>query len=314
MAVEIFVGIDVSKRRLDVAVRPTGETWNGANDAAAVAALVEWLRARGPVRLIVVEATGGYEGAVAAALAAADLPVVIVNPRQVRDFARGLGQLAKTDTIDAAVLAHFAEVVRPAVRPAADELAATLHGWLGRRRQLLEMLSAEKQRLLMAPPAVRSQIQAHVQWLRARLQEIDRELDQVLRRSPVWRADEDLLRTVPGVGPVLARTLLGDVPELGRLNRKQIAALVGVAPFNWDSGAHRGTRHIAGGRAPVRAVLYMATVAAVRANPVLRAFFQRLCAAGKPKKLALTACMRKLLTILNAMMHSRTAWKLAVVV
>jgi transposase len=314
MAVDIFIGIDVSKRRLDVAVRQTGETWSVPNDATGVAALVERVGASGRVQLIVLEATGGYEIAVAAALAAAELPAVIVNPRQVRDFARGVGKLAKTDTIDAAVLAHFAEAVRPAVRPPVDDLAATLHGWLGRRRQLLEMMSAEKQRLLMAPPAVRRQIQAHVEWLRSQLREINRALDRVLRSSPVWRADEDLLQTVPGVGPVLARTLLGDVPELGRLNRKQIAALVGVAPFNWDSGAHRGTRHIAGGRAPVRAVLYMATVAAVRCNPAIRAFFTHLCAAGKPKKVALTACMRKLLTILNAMMRTRPAWKPALAI
>jgi transposase len=309
MTVESFVGIDVAKRQLDVTVRPTGETWSVANDPTGVAALIERLRTAGGVRLIVLEATGGYELAVAAALAAAGLPAVVVNPRQVRDFARGLGKLAKTDRIDAAVLAHFAEAVRPAVRPPVDELAATLHGWLSRRRQLLEMLTAEEQRLRLATAGVRRQIPAHIEWLRAQLRELDRELDGVLRRSPVWRADEDLLRTVPGVGPVLTRTLLGDVPELGRLNGKQIAALIGVAPFNWDSGAHRGTRHIAGGRAPVRAVLYMATVAAVRCNPVLRAFFQRLCAAGKPKKVALIACMRKLLTILNAMMRTRTPWK-----
>ena len=309
MTVESFVGIDVAKRQLDVTVRPTGETWSVANDPTGVAALIERLRTAGGVRLIVLEATGGYELAVAAALAAAGLPTVVVNPRQVRDFARGLGKLAKTDRIDAAVLAHFAEAVRPAVRPPVDELAATLHGWLSRRRQLLEMLTAEEQRLRLATAGVRRQIPAHIEWLRAQLRELDRELDGVLRRSPVWRADEDLLRTVPGVGPVLTRTLLGDVPELGRLNGKQIAALIGVAPFNWDSGAHRGTRHIAGGRAPVRAVLYMATVAAVRCNPVLRAFFQRLCAAGKPKKVALIACMRKLLTILNAMMRTRTPWK-----
>jgi transposase len=308
MPEEMFVGIDVSKRRFDVAGRPTGEMWSVANDAAGVAALVARLRAIGPVR-IVLEATGGYELAVAAALAAAELPAVVVNPRQVRDFARGLGKLAKTDAIDAGVLAHFAEAVRPPVRPPVDDLAATLHGWLGRRRQLLEMVGAEEQRLLLAPAAVRRQIQTHVQWLRAQLREIDRELDRVLRSSPVWRAEEDLLRTAPGVGPILARTLLGHVPELGRLNRRQIAALIGVAPFNRDSGVHRGTRHIAGGRAPVRAVLYMATVAAVRCNPTIRGFFTRLCAAGKPKKLALTACMRKLLTILNVMMRTRTAWK-----
>ena len=308
MAPNVFIGIDVSKQRLDVAVRPTGTKWAVANDAAGVALLVERVRALAPVALIVMEATGGYEMAVAAALTAAELPAVIVNPRQVRDFARGMGKLAKTDAIDAEVLAHFAEAARPAVRPPVNDLAATLHGWLGRRRQLLEMLSAEQQRLVLAPPALRGEIQAHVQWLRTHLRDIDRELDRLLRSSPVWRADEDRLRTVPGVGPVLARTLLGDVPELGRLTRKQIAALIGVAPFNRDSGAYRGTRHIAGGRAPVRAVLYMATVAGVRCNPTLREFFTRLCAAGKPKKVALTACMRKLLTILNAMMRTRIAW------
>jgi transposase len=224
MAPNVFIGIDVSKQRLDVALRPTGAKWSVANDAAGVALLVERVQALAPVALIVMEATGGYEMAVAAALTAAELPAVIVNPRQVRDFARGMGKLAKTDVIDAEVLAHFAEAARPAVRPPVNDLAATLHGWLGRRRQLLEMLSAEQQRLGMAPPALRQEIQAHVQWLRARLRDIDRELDRLLRNSPVWRADEDLLRTVPGVGPVLARTLLGDVPELGRLTRKQIAA------------------------------------------------------------------------------------------
>ena len=304
-----YIGIDVAKRRLDVAVRSTGETWTVGNDAPGIAGLVARLQTYADVQRVVLEATGGYELAVAAALAAAGLPVVIANPRQVRDFARGLGKLAKSDTIDAAVLAHFAEAVRPAVRPPVDALTATLQSWLSRRRQLLEMLTAERQRLLVAAKPVRREILAHVHWLRARLQGVDRELDGILRDSPVWRADEDLLRTVPGVGPVLARTLLGAVPELGVLDRRQIAALIGVAPFNWDSGAYRGTRHIAGGRAAVRAVLYMATVAAVRCNPVLRTFFRRLCAAGKPKKLALTACMRKLLTILNAMKRTRTPWK-----
>jgi transposase len=307
-----FIGIDVAKRELDVAARPSGERGSVTNDEVGRAGLVERLRGE-RVALIVLEASGGYEIPVVAALTAAQLPVVVVNARQVRDFARAVGKLAKTDAIDAAVLAHFAEAVRPEVRPVPDELTRTLQGWLGRRRQLLEMLLAEEQRLTRAPQAIRAQIQQHVEWLRRELRDVDGALRTVVATSPVWREQEDLLRTVPGVGPVLATTLLADLPELGRLNRRQIAALVGVAPLNWDSGEHRGTRHVWGGRAPVRTALYMATVSAVRCNPVIRAFFTRLCAAGKPKKVALTACMRKLLTILNAMMHHRAGWKPALV-
>jgi transposase len=304
-----FLGIDVAKRQLDIAERPSGERWTAANDVAGIAGVVERLRAAGPVALIVLEATGGYEIPVVAALSAAALPVVVVNARQIRDFARAVGKLAKTDAIDAAVLAHFAEAVRPELRALPDELTLTLQGWLARRRQLLEMLLAEEQRLALAGRGIRPQIQQHVEWLRSQLRDVDTELKTLIRESPVWREHENLLRTVPGVGPVLATTLLADLPELGRLNRKQIAALVGVAPLNRDSGLQRGARHVWGGRAPVRAALYMATVSAVRCNVVIRAFFERLCANGKPKKLALTACMRKLLTILNAMMHSRTAWQ-----
>jgi transposase len=303
-----FVGIDVAKRQVEVAVRPTGERWTAATDAASLAGLVERVRALG-VALIVLEPTGGYEAPVVAALSAAQLPVVVVNARQVRKFAGALGKLAKTDAIDAAVLAHFAEAVKPEVRPLADELTQTLQGWLGRRRQLLEMLHAEEQRLAMAPRAVRPQIQHHIEWLRAQLRDTNDELQRLLRGSAVWQEQEDLLRTVPGVGPVLATTLLADLPELGRLNRKQIAALVGVAPLNRDSGQYRGRRRIWGGRGPVRATLYMAVVASLRCNPVIRAFYTRLCAAGKPKKVALTACMRKLLTILNAMMRHRARWQ-----
>jgi transposase len=302
-----FIGIDVAKRQVEVAVRPSGERWTVATDAASLAGLVERLRALG-VALIVLEPTGGYELPVVAALGAAQLPVVVVNARQVRKFAGAVGKLAKTDAIDAALLAHFAEAVKPEMRPLADELTQTLQGWLGRRRQLLEMLQAEEQRLAMAPRAVRPQIQHHIEWLRQQLVDTNGELQTLIRSSAVWREHEDLLRTVPGVGPVLATTLLADLPELGRLNRKQIAALVGVAPFNRDSGQYRGQRRTWGGRAPVRATLYMATVASVRCNPVLRTFYERLCAAGKPKKLALIACMRKLLTILNAMMRRRVPW------
>lgn len=270
--------------------------------------MLERLSGAGPIALIVLEATGGYEIPVVAALTAVGLPVVVVNARQVRDFARAVGKLAKTDAIDAAILAQFAEAVRPERRALPDELTQTLQSWLARRRQLLEMLLAEEQRLAIAVRGLRAPIQQHVEWLRRQMRDIDTELQGLIRQSPVWREQENLLRTVPGVGPVLATTLLADLPELGRLNRKQIAALVGVAPLNWDSGQQRGARHIWGGRAPVRTALYMATVSAVRCNAVIRAFFERLCAAGKPKKVAITACMRKLLTILNAMMHSRTGW------
>jgi transposase len=304
-----FIGIDVAKRRLDVSERPNGEQWATTNDAGGLPGLVERLAAGGAIRLIVVEATGGYEIAVVAALTAGGLPVVVVNARQVRDFARAVGKLAKTDAIDAAVLAHFAEAVRPEVRALPDELTQTLQNWLARRRQVLEMLQAEEQRLAIAVRGLRPAIQQHVEWLRRQVRDVDGELQGLLRASPIWREQEDLLRTVPGVGPVLATTLLADLPELGRLNRRQIAALVGVAPLNRDSGQQRGLRHIWGGRAQIRTALYMATVSAVRCNPVVRAFFERLCAAGKPKKVALTACMRKLLTILNAMMHTRTRWQ-----
>lgn len=304
----MYIGIDVAKRELEIVVRPTGEQWTAGTDPASVAGLVERLRERN-AQLIVLEATGGYELPIASALAAATLPVAVVNARQVRDFARSLGKLAKTDRLDAAVLAHFAEATKPEVRPLPDETTQLLQGWLGRRRQLLEMILAEEQRLTMAARAVRPQIQAHIEWLRAQLRDVDAQLQTMIRSTPIWREHEDLLRSVPGVGPVLATTLLADLPELGRLTRRKIAALVGVAPLNRDSGAHRGQRRIWGGRAPIRATLYMATVASVRCNPVLRAFYERLCAAGKPRKVALTACMRKLLTILNAMMHRQTRWQ-----
>lgn len=304
-----FIGIDVAKRQLDVAVRPTGERWTVGTEEIEVTGLVERLRGLGTVTLIVVEATGGYETAVVAGLSSAGLPVVVVNPRQVRDFARALGKLAKTDAIDAMVLAQFAEAVKPEVRPLADEDTQALQEWIARRRQLLEMLGMEEQRLLRTARGVRRHVQQHIEWLRAQLRDVDGELRTLIESSPVWREHEDLLRTVPGVGPILATTLLADLPELGRLNRKQIAALAGVAPFNHDSGMHRGIRRIAGGRAPLRATLYMGTVAALRCNVVIKRFYERLCAAGKPRKVALTACMRKLLTILNAMMRHRTAWQ-----
>jgi transposase len=304
-----FVGVDVAKATLEVAIRPTGDQWSAANDEAGIAALVGRLRPLAPT-LIVLEATGGFETAVVAALAAAGLAVVVANPRQVRDFAKATGQLAKTDALDAQVLALFAERVRPEPRPLLDEAARGLDALLTRRRQLLEMRTAEQNRLgFAAAGAVRRDITQHIHWLERRLRDVDSDLEQVIRTSPVWRAKEDLLRSVPGVGPVVSRTLLGELPELGRLTHRQIAALVGVAPRACDSGTLRGKRIVWGGRAPVRAALYMAALVASRCNPVIRAFYARLRAAGKPAKVALVACMRKLLTIMNAMVRNGTRWR-----
>lgn len=308
MMLPVFVGIDVAKATLEVAVRPSGEGWQLANEEAALLPLITRLHALGPT-LVVLEATGGFEHAVVAALAAAAVPVVVANPRQVRDFARATGQLAKTDRIDAQTLALFAERVRPTPRPLPDEAAQALDAVLTRRRQLLEMLTAERNRLGLARTPVARRIGTHIRWLQRELAEVDRDLGRLIEQSPVWRAQDDLLQSVPGVGPIVSRTLLGELPELGRLTHKQIAALVGVAPLARDSGTARGRRLVWGGRAPVRAVLYMGALVATRWNPVIRAFYERLRAAGKPKKVALVACMRKLLTILNAMARSGTAWR-----
>jgi transposase len=308
---EWFVGIDVSKAELDLAVRPTGEAWRVANDDGGIAALVKRWRKRTPA-LIVLEATGGLEVPLVAALGAAGLPVVVANPRQVRDFAKATGQLAKTDALDAGVLAHFAEAVRPSPRPLPDAAAQALGALLVRRRQLVQMRTAEQARALAAaraPAAVRRQLQEHLRWLDKWLGELDRELRDRLRASPLWRERDELLRSVPGVGPVVSVTLLAELPELGTLDRKAIAALAGVAPLNRDSGTWRGKRAIWGGRGPVRAALYMGTLVATRHNPVIAALYRRLLAAGKPKKVALVACMHKLLLILNAMLAHGTRWQ-----
>jgi transposase len=307
-APQVFVGIDVAKAQLDIALRPTGERWAVTNDEPGIAALVAWLQAAQPT-LIVLEATGGYHRAVVAALAAAALPLVVMNPRQVRDFAKATGQLAKTDVLDARAVAHFAEAVRPALRPLPDAQTEELRALLARRRQLIAMRTAEQNRLENAPRRLRADIEAHIAWLNQRVAALDNDLDTTLRASPVWRERESLYRSVPGIGPVCARTLVLDLPALGTLSRQRIAALVGVAPFNRDSGTLRGTRTTWGGRAHVRATLYMSTLVAVRYNPVLKAFYQRLCTAGKAKKVALTACMRKLLTILNAMVKHQKPWQ-----
>jgi len=302
-----FVGIDVSKDALEVAVRPGGKRWSARNDSSGLDSLVAALQEVQP-QAIVMEATGGYEVPVAAILGAAKLPVAVVNPRQVRDFARATGTLAKTDGIDAQVLAHFAEAVRPVCRPLPDAQQQELEALLARRRQLVAMVTMEKNRLRSVLAKVRPRLEAHIDWLEKELAEGDGELREFLQRSPLGREKDKLLQSTPGVGPVLSLTLLANLPELGTLDRHQVAALVGVAPFARDSGLLRGRRAIWGGRAPVRAALYMATLSAVRHNPVLRAFYQRLLAAGKAKKVALVACMHKLLTILNAMLKHRTPW------
>jgi transposase len=304
----VFVGIDVAQAELVVAVRPTEDSWTVGNDEPGIAALIRRLRPLA-VTLIVLEATGGYERAVVAALATASFPLVVANPRHVRDFARGTGQLAKTDQVDAQILALFAERVHPTPRPLPDAATQALEALVARRRQLLDMLTAERNRLAHAGPPIARDLRRHIWWLERRLGKLDADLDQQIQRSPVWRTQDDLLQSAPGVGPVLSRTLLAALPELGRLTHKQIAALVGVAPLARDSGSRRGHRRVWGGRAAVRAVLYMGALAAAHHNPVIRAFYQRLVRAGKPKKVALTACMHKLLTILNAMVRSNTAWR-----
>lgn len=302
------VGIDVSKERLDVCSLPDGGTFSVANDRAGIDELIARLLEGVRPELVLLEATGKYERPAAVAVAAAGIAVAVVNPRQARDFAKAAGRLAKTDRIDAEVLARFAGALgpRPSVLP--DEEARVLQDILLRRRQLLEMIVAEKNRLQMASEAVARGIAAHVRWLEKELGRVDRELHEAVRESETWRANEELLRSVPGVGPVLARTLLAELPELGTLPRRRLCALVGVAPFNRDSGTFRGKRQVWGGRAPVRAALYMGALVATRHNPLIREFYERLLAAGKPKKVALVACMRKLLSILNAVMRDRVPW------
>lgn len=307
----MFVGIDVAKAELVVSTQPTEERWTVANDERGVRTLVERLRSLEP-QLLVLEATGGYELLCVAALAAAGLPVVVVNPRQVRDFAKATGQLAKTDRIDADILARFADKVRPSVRPLPDADAQELAALLARRRQLLDMLQAERNRLGQVfgrgKQHVKKSLKSHIAFLEREVRMTDTDLGEMVRRSPAWRERDQLLQSVPGVGPVLSRTLLADLPELGRLSRREIAKLVGVAPLSRDSGTMRGRRFVQGGRASVRAVLYMAALVATKRNAVIRTFYLRLLAAGKPKKLALVACMRKLLTILNVMVRTAQRW------
>lgn len=302
----VYVGMDVSKATIDVCVLD-GDTWQVANDDLSMDELRARIASLRPA-LVVLEATGGYELRAAGALAAGQVPVAVVNPRQVRSYARSVGQLAKTDRIDARILARFAAAVRPEPRPLPDAETRELEALITRRRQLVAMVTAEQTRLEMAAPITRKQIKAHIGWLRRQLAKVDADIDGMVRRSPLWRAKDDLLQSVPGIGDTTSRTLLALLPELGTLDRKQIAALVGLAPFNRDSGTLRGRRRVWGGRARVRTALYMAALVGTRRNPTLKAFYTRLRASGKPAKVALVACMRKLLIIVNAMVRDGRAW------
>lgn len=305
----VFVGIDVSKANLDVGIIPESKQLSVANNKSGIDNLVSHLRKTKPA-LIVMEATGGLEVKVAGALAAACLPVVVVNPRQVRDFAKATGKLAKTDALDAFVLAKFAKAIRPEVRVLPDDATKKLKSLLTRRRQIVEMVTAETNRLNSAPYHIQGEIKDHINWLKSRLNSLDKDLDKTIKQSPIWQEKADLLKSTPGIGPVVSFALLADLPELGTLNRKQIAALAGVAPFCRDSGTFKGKRMIWGGRANVRSALYMSALVAVRHNPVIKEFYERLIKAGKAPKVALTACMRKLLTILNTMVKHKTPWQI----
>lgn len=304
---ERFVGIDVSKQHLDYAFHDAATSERVSNDADGISQLVQEVKA-GQVRLVVLEATGGLEMPVVAALLQAGVPTAVANPRQVRDFAKGLGKLAKTDKIDSQMLAQFAQTVNPRVYVLPDAQAQALAALLDRRRQVIEMLTAERNRRLRVHASQKARLQAHIDWLNAELDQLEQDLDEIIRQTPTWKAKDEQLRSTPGVGRGLACALISDVPELGTLNRKKIAALVGVAPFNRDSGFFRGRRRIWGGREHVRTMLYMATLSATRFNPVIRSFYQRLIKVGKPFKVAMVACMRKLLTILNALIKNGTHW------
>jgi transposase len=304
---EIFIGIDISKTQMDVAVWDNEETWEFENEAAGWQEMVEIAKELKP-SLIVVEASGGIEQRVVAELYLEELPIAIVNPTRVRNFARSTGQLAKTDKLDARLIAHFAQAVRPKVRPLRTAEQEHLNALVTRRRQVVQILTAEKNRRSTTHSTLRNRLQQHIEWLNAELEGLDEEIEQYIQESPSWRKNAALLRSVPGVGPVTASTLLAALPELGTRNRQQIAALVGVAPLNKDSGKMRGKRRVFGGRAPVRRALYMATLVATRVNPVIRSFYEHLLAQGKEKKVALTACMRKLLVILNSMIRNQQTW------
>jgi transposase len=302
-----FIGIDVSKDRLDVSVRPSNEKMSFTNGDEGIDLLIQRIQPLQP-ELIVMEATGCYHQLVLGRLLAVGLAAIAINPRQARDFARAIGRIAKSDSIDADVLAEFGEKIRPEVRTIADQATQELDAICTRRRQLVAMVIAEKNRYPAAPASIRARIKKHILWLEKQIDELENDLDKHIRSTPAWREKDDLLRSCKGIGPTTSHTMLACLPELGALSRHRIAALVGVAPLNRDSGKHRGQRHVYGGRSDVRSVLFMATLAAIRSNPAIRAFHNKLIAAGKAKKVAITACMRKLLTILNAMIRNNTRW------
>lgn len=305
---ELFVGIDVSKDRLDVATYPEVSSWSVANNETGIEDLVKRLRPLRPQR-VVLEATGGYQMLALGALGAAGLPVVAVNPRQTRYFAKGTGLLAKTDRIDAIALARFAEAIKPPIRPIPDAMAQELAALMTRRQQVVKMLTAEDNRRQIAPKRLQKELDKHLAWLEQALRRLDDELQKMIRKTPAWREKDDLLKSVKGIGPQTSALLIAELPELGQLNRHQIAKLAGVAPMNCDSGRYRGERHIQGGRTMVRSALYMATLTAIRCNPVIAAFYKALRANGKKFKVAITACMRKLLVRLNAMLRDRVPWR-----
>jgi transposase len=299
------VGIDISKDRLDVAVHETFERLHFTNDRGGVTKLCKKLKKMNP-ELVVFEATGGYEMLLYLGLDEAGLPAAPVNPRQIRDFAKSTGKLAKTDVLDAQAIAHFGAAIKPAPRPVPD--TQELKAVQARRNQILEMITAENNRLRGTPKEVKRRIKSHITWLQKELAVTDKDIMELIKNDPEWKEKDRLLQSVPGVGPCLSATIIGSLPEIGTLNRRQIAALVGVAPLNRDSGKYHGRRSTWGGRGKVRTVLYMATLVATRFNPVISRFYERLCGAGKSKKVALTACMRKLITILNAMLKHQTSW------
>jgi len=305
---DTYIGIDISKDRLDIAVIPSREKWCCGNDEAGIGKVVNRLKKISPL-LIVMEPTGGHEAPVAAALSAEDMNVAIVNARQIRDYARATGKLAKTDELDALVMAEFASVIKPQSRQLRDEESQEIKASVSRRRQLLEMITAEKNRLAIARKHLKPGILAHIEWMKQEIEEIDGNIRQQIESSAMWREKDNLLQSIPGVGRVLSATLLAELPELGSLNRKQIAALVGVAPFNRDSGMMRGKRSIWGGRMPVRRVLYMAALVGTQHNPVIKSIYQRLLERGKAKKVAIVACMRRLLIIMNAMIKHGQSWQ-----
>ena len=310
METKTYAGIDVAKDHLDVAIMPSREKMQYSNDEGGIDKLVKRLKNLS-IKLIVMEPTGGFEAPAAAALTAEGMSVAVVNARQVREYAKATGRLAKTDGIDALVMAEFAASIKPPARPLRDEETEEIKAMVSRRRQLLEMLTAEKNRMAMARKHLKPHILAHIKWLKKEVEGLDSDLRKRIEDSPVWRVKDNLLQSIPGVGKVLSATLLAELPELGNLNRRQIAALVGVAPFNRDSGYMKGKRSVWGGRAPIRAVLYMATLAGTRYNPVIKEFYQRLVQRGKAKKVALVACMRRLLTIMNAILKHQRAWQYA---